>query len=218
MTVKVIVFDFDGTIADTFDSIVNIINHLSVEFGYQKASSEDVNKLRNLNSREIIKYSGVSLLKLPFLVKRVKSELNKEIHRLSPASGIREVLLELQCQGNKLGIITSNSKSNVIAFLQNNELQAPFDFIYSGTTLFGKSKVIGRLLQQENLSPGEVIYVGDETRDIEAAKRTPIKVIAVSWGFNSSQALAEQNPDFLIHHPRELIEVIRSLQDPVSPN
>jgi phosphoglycolate phosphatase-like HAD superfamily hydrolase len=63
-----------------------------------------------------------------------------------------------------------------------------------------------------NLSSEEVIYVGDETRDIEASKKINIKVIAVSWGFNSGEVLAKHNPDFLIHKPSELIEVLRSLQ------
>jgi phosphoglycolate phosphatase len=54
-----------------------------------------------------------------------------------------------------------------------------------------------------------VIYVGDETRDIEAARKIQIQVIAVSWGFNSREVLAEQKPDFLISHPSQLIEVVR---------
>jgi phosphoglycolate phosphatase-like HAD superfamily hydrolase len=72
--------------------------------------------------------------------------------------------------------------------------------------------VINRFLKQANLTPEEVIYVGDETRDIEAAKRSQIKMIAVSWGFNSKTVLAEHNPDFLIHHPNELIQVISTLR------
>ena len=66
------------------------------------------------------------------------------------------------------------------------------------------------------LTPEEVIYVGDETRDIEASKTIPIKVIAVSWGFNSAEALAKQNPDFLIQKPSELLKVMGNLQHNVS--
>jgi phosphoglycolate phosphatase-like HAD superfamily hydrolase len=68
-------------------------------------------------------------------------------------------------------------------------------------------------LRKESLNPEEVVYVGDETRDIEAAKKSQIKVIAVTWGFNSKQVLAAQNPDFLIDRPEELIKVIESLQE-----
>jgi len=212
MTVKVIIFDFDGTVADTFDAIVNITNRLAPEFGYKQASPEDILRFRNLTSREIIKQSGVSILKLPFIMKRLKFELNNQIHLLKPISGIKEALLELKKQSNQLGIITSNDKTNVITFLRNNDFPEIFDFIYSGTTVFGKSKVINKFLKQNQLKKEEIIYVGDETRDIEAAKKSQIKAIAVTWGFNATEVLASQKPDFLIHHPNELISVIQELQ------
>lgn len=210
MTVKVIIFDFDGTIADTLDAIVSITNRLAEEFGYKQTSQEDLAILRNLTSRQIIKHSGVSIFKIPFLIKKVKAELNNEIQELSAFPGIKEAFIELKSQGNRLGIVTSNSKENVTAFLRTNGLQELFDFIYSAPTIFGKSKVISRILKTENINIEDVIYVGDETRDIEAAKKTQIKAIAVTWGFNSKEVLAEQNPDFLIHQPDELIEAIRS--------
>ncbi len=218
MTVKVIIFDFDGTIADTLDSVVSITNRLAGEFGYKPTSQEDLIILRNLNSRQIIKKSGVPIFKIPFLIRKVLAELNNEIQVLSAFPGIKETLIELRKQGKSLGIVTSNSKENVTAFLNKNGLQELFDFIYSGTTIFGKSKVMNRVLKSENLNPEEVLYVGDETRDIESAKKTDIKVIAVSWGFNSKEVLAEQSPDYLIHQPDEIIEVIRSLQQAGKPN
>ena len=85
-----------------------------------------------------------------------------------------------------------------------------FDFIYSGVTIFGKTTIINNVLRQKHFQPESVIYVGDETRDIESAKKANIKVIAVSWGFNSPEALSKQNPDFLIHHPHELLAVMKS--------
>ena len=125
---------------------------------------------------------------------------------------MREALEELKMQGYRLGIITSNDRENVTLFLEKNRLKELFEFIYSGATIFGKSRVINRFLKQANLAPEEVIYVGDETCDIEAAKRSKIKMIAVSWGFNSKTVLAEHNPDFLIHHPHQLIQAIASLK------
>ena len=212
MTAKVILFDFDGTIADTLDAIVNITNSLAGEFGYKPASQEQLAQIQNSKPRELIKESGISIFKIPFLFRRVKLELNKEIQELSPIPGIKEALIELKNQGHRLGIITSNSQENVIAFLFKNELRNLFDFVYSAKTLFGKNKVITNFLRQEGLKFEDVIYVGDETRDIEAARKSNIKVISVSWGFNSKEVLAEQNPDFLIYQPNELIDVIGSLQ------
>jgi len=217
MIVKVIIFDFDGTIADTLDAIVSITNRLAEDFGYQPASPAQVAQLRNLNSRQILKQSGISIFKIPFLLKKVKAELNKEIQVLSPISGMEEALTELKFQGYRLGIITSNSKENVTIFLDKNNLQL-FDFVYSGRTLFGKNKLINRLLKAEKINPEEAIYVGDETRDIEASKKAQIKVIAVSWGFNSKEVLAENQPDFLIQQPYELLNAIKSWQQSATKN
>lgn len=213
MTIKVIIFDFDGTVADTFDALVTISNNLAPEFGYLPTTPEDIPKIKDLTTREIIQQSGLAVYKIPFLLRKVISELNSKIHALSPVEGMQTALFELKRQGNNLGIITSNDRKNVQIFLQNNGLLELFTFIYGGTRIFGKSRVINNFLRQANLRPEEVIYVGDETRDIEAAKKSNIQVIAVSWGFNSRKVLKQQKPDFLIEHPQQLVELIKQLQN-----
>jgi phosphoglycolate phosphatase len=206
--VNIIIFDFDGTIADTFDAVLNITNSLAKELGHKPPSPEDVKRLRNLDSREIIKQSGIPLFRLPFLLRRIKSELRREIAQLQPIDGMKDALKSLKRRGDRLGIVTSNSEENVALFLETHGLGELFDFTYSGTTLFGKARVINHILRKYGLSSDTVIYVGDETRDIEAAKRIGIQVIAVSWGFNAEQALARQKPDFLIHSPSQLVNVV----------
>jgi phosphoglycolate phosphatase len=208
---KVIIFDFDGTLADTIDILLSITNRLSAEFGFKSATKEELAQLSNLNSWQILQYSGISIFKFPLLIRRLKAELHSEVPHIQLFPGIKEVLLELKKRGFQLGIITSNSRENVLGALEKNGLQDTFTFIYSGST-FGKHKVINKWLKIENIHTEKVVYVGDEIRDIDAAKKTGIKVIAVGWGFNSPQALAAQNPNFLIKRPQELIEIINSWQ------
>ncbi|MEA5549676.1 HAD-IA family hydrolase [Anabaena cylindrica UHCC 0172] len=210
MTQKVIIFDFDGTIADTVDALVTIANRLALEFGYIQITPDELALLRNLTSREIIRYSGISVFKIPFLLKKVKGELKNKIKEFHPISGIPEALIELKNEGYQLGIITSNSQENVTEFLKCNDLDYLFEFIHSGVTIFGKTTIINNVLRQRQIKTQSVIYVGDETRDIEASKKANIKVIAVTWGFNSAEALAKEHPNFLIDHPSELLEVIKS--------
>jgi HAD superfamily hydrolase (TIGR01549 family) len=208
---KVIIFDFDGTLADTIDILLSITNRLSAEFGFKSATKEELAQLSNLNSWQILQYSGISIFKFPLLIRRLKAELHSEVPHIQLFPGIKEVLLELKKRGFQLGIITSNSRENVLGALEKNGLQDTFTFIYSGST-FGKHKVINKWLRIENIHTEKVVYVGDEIRDIDAAKKTGIKVIAVGWGFNSQEALAAQNPDFLIERPQELIEIMNSWQ------
>jgi len=208
---KVIIFDFDGTLADTIDILLSITNRLSAEFGFKSATKEELAQLSNLNSWQILQYSGISIFKFPLLIRRLKAELHSQVPHIQLFPGIKEVLLELKKRGFQLGIITSNSRENVLGALERNGLQDTFTFIYSGST-FGKHKVINKWLRIENIHTEKVVYVGDEIRDIDAAKKTGIKVIAVGWGFNSPQALAAQNPNFLIERPQELIEIMNSWQ------
>jgi phosphoglycolate phosphatase-like HAD superfamily hydrolase len=205
--VNVLIFDFDGTIADSFEIVLAITNRLAPEFGYPPALPEDVERLRNLSSREIVRQSKVSPFKIPFLVRRLRGELYREIPHLQPIPGIKAALLDLKQQGYQLGIVTSNSRKNVVAFLAAQQLSDMFDFIGSGIALFGKDRILRRILKQQQLNPRDVVYVGDETRDIEAARTIGIKVISVSWGYNTSQALAAENPDYLIHQPAELLQI-----------
>lgn len=212
MTVKVILFDFDGTLADTLDTLVGITNRLAGEFGYKPTTKEEVETLKNLSSRQVIKQSRVSIFKLPFLIRKVKKQLSEELPKVTEFSGIKEAIFQLKGQELKLGILTSNSSENVKMFLKAKGLIDSFDFIQSGAAIFGKSQVLKRFMWANSFQPEDVIYVGDETRDIEAAQKSNIKVIAVSWGFNSRQVLEKYRPDFLIDSPGELIDVIRSLQ------
>lgn len=210
MTTKVIIFDFDGTIADTVDALVSIANNLAVEFSYAPITPEEFLILRNLTSREIFKYSGIPLFKIPFLLKKVKKELKNKIPELKPIQGIPETLVELKDNGLRLGIITSNSKGNVQEFLKVNNLDNLFEFVHPGVTIFGKTQIINNVLRQKQIKTEEVIYVGDETRDIEASKKANVKVCSVTWGFNSEEALIKENPDFLIHHPQELVKIVKN--------
>jgi phosphoglycolate phosphatase len=216
MSVKVIIFDFDGTLADTLDAIVNITNRLAKAYGYKATEPEELALIRNMSSREIVKKSKISVFKLPFLLRRIKLELQNDIKHIKPILGIQESLIRLKNEGILLGIITSNSEDNVKAFLEKNDMEDLFSFIYSERTLFSKDKALNKFIKRNNLIPEQVIYVGDETRDIEASKRIDVKVVAVSWGFNSQEALAKHNPDFLISKPSELVDLIGSLKQIVS--
>ena len=212
-TAKVVLFDFDGTIADTYNAIARITNQLSSKFGYKALKEEELLLLKNLSSREIVKLSEISVFKIPFLVRRVRTELSKEIAELSPIQGISSVLFELKARGYILGIVTSNNKENVEIFLRKNKLNLLFSYIYSSTSIFGKHRVIERAIRSNKLNKPDVIYVGDETRDIRSSRKSGIGIAAVSWGFNSAEILQEYEPDFLVNTPTELLKAIDIYHD-----
>ncbi|QKD84129.1 HAD hydrolase-like protein [Thermoleptolyngbya sichuanensis A183] len=208
---KTILFDFDGTIADSFDAVLQITNRLAREFGYEPASPSEIKRLQNLSSREIIRQSNIPMFRLPLLLRRLKLEMSQEINHLQPIAGIQAALVLLQQQGHRLGIVTSNTADNVVAFLRNHQMEGLFDYIQPGVALFGKGRSIRRIARQHQIDPASLVYVGDETRDIEAAQAIAIPVIAVGWGFNSTAALAACHPDALVQEPGELVTAIAQL-------
>lgn len=205
---KVIIFDFDGTIVDSRNTLINIVNDLADEFGYEKVTEEEAIRLSNLSSQDILRQSTIPLYKIPFLLRRIQREFNKYIIKLQPFAGINEMVTSLQKEGYYLGIVTSNLQSNVADFLEQNQLSHCFEFIYSANNIFGKDKTIKKLIKQYQLPLEQTFYVGDETRDIKAAKKSKIRVVAVTWGFNSAEVLAKYHPDFLIDQPAQLSQIL----------
>lgn len=206
----VIVFDFDGTLANTIGAFEKIFNKLAMQFKLPVLTKEEILLLRESRPQEILKrlgLTGLRLFKLPLIVWAGRREIAKEIDQFKTFNGINAVLKELK-KNHKVGIVTSNSVKNVERFLKNNDLNY-FDFIYS-VGLFNKSNQLKKLIDKFKLTPEDIIYVGDEIRDIEAARKNGMKVISVSWGLNSKKALEKSMPDYLADTPDQLLKFIRN--------
>ncbi len=201
-----IAFDFDGTIADSLYLFATIINQLAPEYGYAPIQ-DPVSLLRQNSARSIIQNLGISVIQLPSLIKRFKSEFKKQNKALQPIPGIKNVLAELKRLDYKLTVITSNAQETVQTFLAEHQMPY-FDAVYSDSSIFGKSKVIQRFLKTHTLSHESMIYVGDEVRDIEAAHKSNISIIAVSWGYNNRDLLEKSKPLYLIDKPEDLIIIL----------
>lgn len=210
-SIKYIIFDFDGTIVDTIDLAINIYNRIAPEYNCKTVEQEDWKILRSNKPQEFLKTYGITTFKLLLILLRIRRELSKHISEIEPVNEIKTSLYEIKNAGFTLGILTSNSRDNVSKFLKNNNLYGIFDFIYNGKNVFGKDKVIKRLLKHKNISRESVIYVGDETRDIEAAKKAGIPVIAVSWGLNHKEILAALHPNQIAHDPKELFTCLQRI-------
>ncbi len=208
---KYIIFDLDGTIADTVDWAMNIFNKIASEFNIQPLEARERDLIRSKRPQELLKSFGVTGLQLTSVVIRLRKEMSHAISHMKMVPGINNVFREIHNLGFRLGVLTSNSKDNVKTFLENNDLIDIFDFIYSEKNIFGKKTAINRMLTPEKISKQNVIYVGDETRDIEASKKAGIPVIAVTWGLNDKQILATAQPNQIIDAPEELLACIKNM-------
>lgn len=210
---RIIIFDFDGTIGDTFEAGWEILNQLAGEFGFRVLSREDLPKARDMRTSQLLAFLEVPSTKIHRISSRGTEELKKRIHQIQPLPGTADIIRTLHSRGYTLGIITSNTAENVRIFLKNHGLEH-FDFIRSSSKLFGKAREIRAAMKELAAAPHEVLFVGDETRDIEACKKAGIRIAAVSWGYNSQSALTALDPDFLFHLPDELLSLLPEVKTP----
>ncbi len=207
MTPRVLLFDFDGTIADTAATMVEIYNTIAVQDGYRTIDARTLVGLRNQSARDAIRSLGIPLFQMPFVLARLRRGLHARIHTVRVIDGMPPVLDDLKARGYRLAIVTSNSSDNVRQFLDGNAIRA-IDDVHADHNLFRKHRVIARLMRERGWSPDDLVYVGDESRDVEMARRCGIRIISVTWGYNTRELLADAKPDALIDRPSDLTDVL----------
>lgn len=205
---RCLVFDFDGTLADTLGEGLNIYNDLARKNGYAVIDPEDVEDLRNLDTKHLLKHLGIPKRKVAFHLATAMRHLRGRIGKLSLIEGVREVLPALRERSEHMGILSSNVTENIEAFLNAHGIREQFTFISSIGKLSGKARHLRAIARTFSLDPREILYLGDEIRDLRAARKARVEAVAVTWGFNSRESLAREDPAFLVEHPRELLDVV----------
>ncbi len=202
-----ILFDFDGTIADTLPLGFELYNEIADQYNFISADDSELPQLMNMSITEILHLKNIPLYMVPIALFNVKKKMKQRLSEVKPFAGIRDFLNNLKQAGYHLSIISSNSKENMEKFFEMNDIKV-FNYIYSSTSLFGKDKLIKHYLKAVKTTPDKVIYIGDELRDIEAARTSNIKVISVTWGYNDQDILIKNNPDYLAKNIAELQNIL----------
>jgi len=202
-----LIFDFDGTLIDSFDSAIHTLNHLADEFSFRKIAQDEISQLKELSSHEFVKFLNIPFYKIPTILLKARKRMQDEIITLSPFAHIPETLQKLHDKKIVMGILTSNSVKNVTAWLKINNMQNLFHFIHSESNYFGKSHLLEKIIRQYKIDKSQAFYIGDETRDIEAAKQSGLYSLAVTWGFNIEKVLARHAPHHIARKPEDLLNI-----------
>jgi phosphoglycolate phosphatase-like HAD superfamily hydrolase len=208
MAYRTIIFDFDGTLADTLEESRRIYNLLAADYSLREVLADELPQLRSFSLLELLDHLGIPKRRVPTLLSRGTSMMRANISRLPLIPGIAEILPEMRSRAKSFGVLTSNAEENVDLFLKAHGLREHFDFISSTSRLTGKSGHLRAIRKTFSLHAEEMLYVGDEIRDIKASKKAGIAVAAVTWGFNSAESLAAESPEHVVSEPGELLKLV----------
>lgn len=206
--VPVVIFDFDGTLADSFVASVRIFEKLTRKS--EPYTEEDILRLRGLNAYHLMRELKIRPWRVPWLLVRGRAMMRRHMSTIVVFKGMEEVLQQLHDAGAPMYIMSSNSPGNIRRLMRDKGLDHYFAHIYGNIGLFGKAKRLRQIIHRNRLEVGQVFYIGDEGRDVEAAKRVGVKSVAVTWGFNSAELLAQHHPYALVNTASELAHVLKS--------
>lgn len=206
---KYVVFDFDGTLVDSKAVFLSVFNQLADKYRFKRIDEDNLNEVRQLSMRERIRVLNVPVYKLPLLTAEFISLYKRSIDSILLINGITDVLLSLVQAGYKTAIVSSNAESSIRSFLHKNDI-THIDEIYTSSRIFGKDKVIGKFLKKNKLHTNDMLYIGDEQRDIIACQKHGVRVVWVGWGFETKEAVAESRPHFMAFTPAELLQIVQT--------
>jgi phosphoglycolate phosphatase len=191
MTYRLAMFDFDGTLADSFPFFLSVFNTVADRHAFRRIDVARAGELRHLGVRQMMDHVGLPAWKLPLASKTFMAMMQDSAHEIPLFDGIADALRHLHGRGVQLAVVSSNSEHNVRAVLgpELTALVARFD---CGMSVFGKASRIRAVLKACGAAPAEALYVGDQATDAEAARKAGVAFGAVHWGYATIDALRAQ--------------------------
>ena len=207
----IILFDFDGVLADTLDDLLNFAQAACAKLGLQcNPTPADLDALDTMSFTEFgwqLKVPGQHIDEFVSLCLQMFNQRPRP-PKLFPGMG--RVVTEA-AKRNTIAIVTGNTTPTVDGFLKENNLRKHIRLVI-GVEQKGTRPEKIRYALRELSQEGEAAYmVGDAVSDIRAARETAIKSIAVSWGHQNPSRLRQAKPDYMFKSPQELLEFIKKI-------
>ena len=204
-----ILFDFDGVLADTLDDLLQFGQEACNELGVSHVAVKE-----DLSTLEVMSFANFGRqmeVPEPLIEEFVRKSLEKMANKKSSIAtfpGLAEAVKDLSAR-YVLGIVTTNSTQNVKAFLIEHGLEDCIRVIYGVDLPGSKAQKISQARDQFAVSGETVFMIGDSASDMRAASEASAKSIGVSWGHQSVEMLISAKADFIVYSPKELTEILK---------
>jgi phosphoglycolate phosphatase len=207
----IILFDFDGVLADTLEDLLDFAREACAQLGFQRNPTP-----ADLDALEMMSFVDYGLqLKLPqkyidAFVSRCLKMFDQKPHPPKIFPGMERVITEAS-KRNTLAIVTGNTTSTVKGFLEEYGLQEYIRLVIGVEQKAPRPEKIRSALRELGRIDQTVYMIGDSVSDVRAARETSIKSIAVGWGHQSPSHLLKASPDFLVNSPQELMGLLKNV-------
>jgi phosphoglycolate phosphatase len=193
-TYRLGIFDFDGTLADSFAFFLGVFNQLAAKHGFSPVDETDIARLRALDARQMMAHVGLPAWKLPAVTKDFITHMRANRDRVRLFDGIAEALRALHANGVALAVVSSNARDIVLHVLGPDTARLVRHY-ECGVSMFGKRARLRKALRKCGVPREEAIYVADQATDLEAARAEGIAFGAVAWGYGDFQSLRKLAPE-----------------------
>jgi len=200
---KLVIFDFDGTLADSFGWFLDVFDEVADRFRFRRLERDRLDHLRGLSTKALLRHHGVPLWKVPMIAAHARRLQGQNLQAITVFNGMDTVVAQLRGKGVRLALVTSNAHANVARILPAETLAA-FDRVSCGASLLGKTHKFRAVLKAAHIAPADALAIGDELRDIEAARATGIAAGAVAWGYALPERLRREGPDHFFDRPEDI--------------
>jgi phosphoglycolate phosphatase len=206
--VTLILFDFDGVLADTLDDMLSFAREACAELGIHRIPiPADLASLETMSFVEYGRQLGVPLHLIDKFTDGCFKRFGQRSQPPKIFDGMKQVMEQLS-KNNTLAVVTGNTTQTVENFLDVHGLRGFVRAIFAVDQPGSKPEKILSARRQLTKQGDATYVVGDAVSDIRAAKDASVKSIAVSWGHQDLSKLMDAKPDYLVHSPRELLELL----------
>ncbi|MFZ5910020.1 MAG: HAD family hydrolase [Chloroflexota bacterium] len=213
---SLILFDFDGVLADTLGDLLQFGQQACDALGVEHvATRADLDALEVMSFATYGRQMGVPESLVDEFVRLCIDQFNRKETPPAMFDGLGEVVRQLSAE-HVIAVVTGNDSRAVQAFLAAHGLEAHVRVVFGLDAPGSKVEKIARA-RQLFAAGGETVWmVGDSASDIRAAREAGVASIAVSWGHQGAYRLTRAGPDHLVHSPGELLALITKFDDQVA--